>query len=104
VPFHVYSFNINIHLCTSQTICRVDGDSKYFMQCVSFEEGTEYLNIIHMRFEIFTAVTMKNVVFWDVAPCRACVNRRFGGRSSETSVYARSTRPHIPKDDILHYL
>jgi hypothetical protein len=23
-------------------------------------------------------VTMKNVVFWDVAPCRSCVNRRFG--------------------------
>jgi hypothetical protein len=24
-------------------------------------------------------VTMKNVVFWDVAPCRYFVNRRFGG-------------------------
>jgi hypothetical protein len=24
-------------------------------------------------------VTMKNAVFWDVAPCRSCVNRRFGG-------------------------
>jgi hypothetical protein len=22
---------------------------------------------------------MKNVVFWDVAPCRYCVNRCFGG-------------------------
>jgi hypothetical protein len=22
---------------------------------------------------------MKNAVFWDVAPCRYCVNRRFGG-------------------------
>jgi hypothetical protein len=21
---------------------------------------------------------MKNAVFWDVAPCRSCVNRRFG--------------------------
>jgi hypothetical protein len=28
-----------------------------------------------VRFEIFTAVTMKNVVFRDVAPCRFCVNR-----------------------------
>jgi hypothetical protein len=24
-------------------------------------------------------VTVKNVVFWDVAPCRSYVNRRFGG-------------------------
>jgi hypothetical protein len=23
-------------------------------------------------------VTVKNAVFWDVAPCRSCVNRRFG--------------------------
>jgi hypothetical protein len=30
-------------------------------------------------FEVFTAVTKKNAVFWDVAPCRYCINRRFGG-------------------------
>jgi hypothetical protein len=34
---------------------------------------------IFVRFEAFTAVTMKNVVFWDVALCRSCVNRCFGG-------------------------
>jgi hypothetical protein len=33
----------------------------------------------YVRFEVFTAVSMKNAVFWDVAPCRSCVNRRFGG-------------------------
>jgi hypothetical protein len=32
-----------------------------------------------VRFEAFTAVAMKNVVFWDVELCRSCVNRRFGG-------------------------
>jgi hypothetical protein len=32
-----------------------------------------------VRFEVFTAVTMKNSVSWDVTPCRFCVNRRFGG-------------------------
>jgi hypothetical protein len=32
----------------------------------------------HVRFEVFTAVTMKNAVFWDKVPCRSCVNRRFG--------------------------
>jgi hypothetical protein len=41
---------------------------------------------------------MKNAVFWDVAPCRSCVNRR----SSETSVYIRSTWRHVPEDGILY--
>jgi hypothetical protein len=33
----------------------------------------------YVRFEVFTAVTMKKAVFWDVAPCRYCVNPCFGG-------------------------
>jgi hypothetical protein len=33
----------------------------------------------YVKFEVFTAVTMKNAVFWDVTPCKSCVNRRFGG-------------------------
>jgi hypothetical protein len=61
-------------------------------------------------------VTMKNAVFWDVAPCSSCVNRSFAGSfradfstlkmeaigSSETSVHARITQRHIPEDGILH--
>jgi hypothetical protein len=35
---------------------------------------------IHIGFEVFTTVTMENVVFWNVAPCKSCVNRRFGGK------------------------
>jgi hypothetical protein len=74
---------------------------------------TKLRNLLkYVRFEAFTAVTMKNVVFWDVALCRSSVNRRFGGTyrlhlqgrkicSSETSVNARSTQHHIPEDDIL---
>jgi hypothetical protein len=31
-----------------------------------------------LRFDVITAVTMKNVVFWDVTPCGSCKNRRFG--------------------------
>jgi hypothetical protein len=31
----------------------------------------------YVRSEVFTAVTMKNAVFWDVAPCISCVNRRY---------------------------
>jgi membrane carboxypeptidase/penicillin-binding protein len=40
-------------------------------------QSTTYLNDV--RFEVFTAVTMKNAVFWDVTPCGSCENRRFGG-------------------------
>jgi hypothetical protein len=39
--------------------------------------SVQFMN--YVRFEVFTAVTMKNAVLWDVAPCRSCVNRRFGG-------------------------
>jgi hypothetical protein len=51
------------------------------MQC---ERRFDYLIdwqslLICLRFEIFTAVTMKNSVFWDVTPCGSCKNRRFGG-------------------------
>jgi hypothetical protein len=33
----------------------------------------------HVRFEVSTAVTMKNGVFSDVTPCGSYKNRRFGG-------------------------
>jgi hypothetical protein len=36
-------------------------------------------NIGFVRFEVFTAVTMKNCAFWVVTPCGSCKNRRFGG-------------------------
>jgi hypothetical protein len=38
--------------------------------------------IPHMQYVNVFAInpcTMKNAVFWDVVPCRPCVNRRFGG-------------------------
>jgi hypothetical protein len=37
----------------------------------------EYVSSV--RFEVFTAVTMKNGVFWVVTPCGSCKNRCFGG-------------------------
>jgi hypothetical protein len=32
-----------------------------------------------VRLEVFTVVTMKNGIFWDVMSCGSCKNRRFGG-------------------------
>jgi hypothetical protein len=86
-------------------------------------------HIFYVRVEVFTAVTMKNAVFWHVAPCRFCVNRHFGGtyslhlqppthagsspadfstlkmeaiHSSETSVYTRPAGRHISEEGIQH--
>jgi hypothetical protein len=39
----------------------------------------DWKNHGYVRFEVFTAVTMKNGVFWVVTPCGSCKDRRFGG-------------------------
>jgi hypothetical protein len=33
----------------------------------------------NVRFEVFTAVNMKNVGLWDITPCDIYKNRRLGG-------------------------
>jgi hypothetical protein len=82
-----------------------------------------------IKFDVFTAVTMKNAVFLDVTPCGSCNNRHniFRRRrrllvmanvvpsspifvtlkmeallSSETSVDTRATRLNIPENGIPH--
>jgi hypothetical protein len=51
---------------------------------------------INERFEVFTAVTMKNDVSWDVTPCKS---RHFGG-TMFLSVLTRATRRNIPENAI----
>jgi hypothetical protein len=41
--------------------------------------GSLHRDTLHVTYEVFTAVTMKNVVFWDVTPCGSSKSRRFGG-------------------------
>jgi hypothetical protein len=86
-----------------------------------------YTNSIHVGFEVFTTVVMKNIIFWDMTPCSpSSFNRRFGRTtlppacllvfaelisstlkmeaicSSGTSVETRrATWRHIPDDDTL---
>jgi hypothetical protein len=66
-----------------------------------------------VRFEVFTAVTMKNAVFWNVEPYRSCLKWRFGGtyrlhlqgrkiRDWGTSVSSLAQWPRILK--ILDYV
>jgi hypothetical protein len=39
----------------------------------------EYVNnVLSIRSEAFTAVTMNNAVFWDLMPCGSCKNPPFG--------------------------
>jgi hypothetical protein len=51
---------------------------------VRISQETHYISAtepgsLMLWFEVFTAVTMKNVLFWDVIPCGSCKNRLFGG-------------------------
>jgi hypothetical protein len=47
-------------------------------------------NVSSVRFEVFTAVTMKNGVFLDVMSCGSCKNRRCGRTSQRASVVSYS--------------
>jgi hypothetical protein len=47
------------------------------------------INKRFVKFEVFTAVTMKNGVYWDVTLCGSCKNRRFGELSAS---FIRVTR------------
>jgi hypothetical protein len=42
-----------------------------------FTRATLLSCFVFVRFEAFTAVIMKNGVFWDVTPCGSCKNRRY---------------------------
>jgi hypothetical protein len=47
---------------------------------ITMVTAVNVITFTFVGFEVFTAVTMKNAVFWVVVPCRCGrLNRRFGG-------------------------
>jgi hypothetical protein len=53
---------------------------RFGQKIFSFSVGSGVLSKIEfVRFEVFTAVTMRNGVFWNVTQCGSGKNRRFGG-------------------------
>jgi hypothetical protein len=66
------------------SICPYKRDTETLGFPTWMRKGNSYQKLLHttnkllVRFEVFTVMTMKNAVLWDVAPCRYCVNRPFG--------------------------
>jgi hypothetical protein len=60
----------------------------------------------YVRSVVFTAVTMKNAIFWDVMPCGSCKNRHCGGtyrlrHQGDKNQRARSCHPGDAGDTVL---
>jgi hypothetical protein len=64
----------NVHYCCHHPFYELLVEKDDRIQLTTCESNPSLV-----RFEVFTAVTMKNGVFWDVTPCGSCKTRRFGG-------------------------
>jgi hypothetical protein len=52
---------------------------EHFVRPCSHHDLKYKIKVKFVRYEVFTAVTMRNAVFWDVTPCGSFTDRRFGG-------------------------
>jgi hypothetical protein len=77
----LFSRNETIHaLFRWEPNCNVGRKQRYGNFFVAYWKLAYLTTLIRfVRSEVFTAVTMKYAVFWDVTPCGSCKNRRFGG-------------------------
>jgi hypothetical protein len=55
-----------------------------------------YEHYIYLRLEVFTAVTVKNGVFWDVTPCGSCKKYLVFLRSVRRLLVTASIVPSSP--------
>jgi hypothetical protein len=61
-----------------QSILKYFVSAKMMMDVITMT-ATMIIIIFFVRLEVFTAVTMKNGIFWEFTPCGSCKNRRFAG-------------------------
>jgi hypothetical protein len=60
--------------------------------------GNDSVNTFPLQWIRRKQSNTKNAVFWNVMPCRSCVNQSFG----EASIHIRTTWRHITEDGILN--
>jgi hypothetical protein len=75
------SLFVRLHIINAiqyRTVTRITDTSSAEL-CVDAVRSQSVCYIPNVRFEVFTTVTMKNGVFWDVTLCGFCKNRPFGG-------------------------
>jgi hypothetical protein len=93
----LFTHNIN-----SQRVLISPEDRVSLQSNTNWIRGNELWTVRHyVRFEVLTAVTMKNAVFWDVTPCVSFKNRRFGGtdrlnHQDDTNRWAIFLRSMLP--------
>jgi hypothetical protein len=63
---------LELHMKLLTPICHLSNE-------LSLHNVSEHHSNPSCGFEVFTAVTMKNDVFWDVTSCGSCKKRHFGG-------------------------
>jgi hypothetical protein len=63
-------------LCGSCENWHFGGTDRLYLQCLKNPRDRDFISV---RFEVFTALTMKNAVFWDMVLCGSCANWCFGG-------------------------
>jgi hypothetical protein len=68
-----------IHPSETSVLTRATQKTAIVMVITYFSTSIRVGSWYIVRFEAFTAVTMKNGVLWVVTPCGSCKNRRFGG-------------------------
>jgi hypothetical protein len=75
LPDRAYFNAIGEQHLTSWNFSTVGESLNYISWRAIWRNTIRCMKFSHVRFEAFTAVTMKKAVFWDLAPCRCGINR-----------------------------